>query len=194
MHLSPPGDGERHNTTHDRRKECTMRQPITLFLLITLPTVLFFAISKAQDANSTTPDETASAKARGVIVPLVTLKPGETKELLFSTWCTVGATRAGGFSLAEMSNGTPTFENSTLKGNRLFSKRGVTITVPGFAASTKFAGSAEFAPLKKLNIDAFKVTLAASPDAQPGILEMHLVDATCGGYCKTDFRVLVVEP
>ena len=170
-----------------------MRQPGILFLLLTLPTVSFFAISNAQEANSTTTNENASAKAQLVIVPLVTLKPGETKELLLSTWCTVGPTRGGGFSVAEMRNGRPIFENSTLKGNGLFSKRGVTITVPDFDAGTKFAGSAEFAPLKKRSIDAFKVTIAASRDAQPGILEMHLVDATCAGYCKTDFRVLVVE-
>jgi len=122
-----------------------MRQAGILFLLLTLPTVSFFAISNAQEANSTTTDETASAKAQLVIVPLITLKPGETKELLFSTWCTVGTTRGCGFSLAEMRNGKPTFENSTLKGNGLFSRRGVTITVPNFDEGTKFAGSAAFA-------------------------------------------------
>jgi len=128
------------------------------------------------------------------IVPLVALKPGETKELLFSMPCTVGFTRGGGFSLAEMLNGKPNFEESTLVGNRSFNKRGVTISVASFEQGQKFAGSAEFSALKKQNIDAFTVTVSASREAQPGVLEMHLVDATCSGHCKTDFRVLVVGP
>lgn len=171
-----------------------MRQLATLFLLVTLPTVSFFAISSAQEANSPATDKASSEKAQLVIVPLITLKPGERKEVFFSTWCTVGVTRGGGFSLAEMHNGKPIFDNSTLHGNRLFNKRGVTISVPSFEEGAKLASSAEFEPLKKLNLDAFKVTIVASVDAQPGVLEMHLVDATCAGDCKTDFRVLVVEP
>jgi hypothetical protein len=164
------------------------------FLLFICATVSFFAISKAQESNSTATDHKSSDNSRLVIVPLVTLKPGETKELLFSTPCTVGFTRGGGFSLAEMRNGKPNFEKSTLQGNRSFNKQGVTVSVASFEQGIKFANSAEFSALKKLNIDAFTVTVAASRDAQPGILEMHLVDATCSGNCKTDFRVLVVEP
>lgn len=172
-----------------------MRQLATLFLLVTLPTVSFFAISNAQEADSPATDKASSERAQFVIVPLITLKPGERKEVLFSTWCTVGITRGGGFSLAEMRDGKPMFDYSKLlHGNRLFSKGGVTISVPSFEEGTKFAGSAEFAPLKELNVAAFKVTISASVDAEPGVLEMHLVDATCAGSCRTDFRVLVVKP
>lgn len=171
-----------------------MRQLAALLLLFICATVSFFATSKAQDSTSSAIDHKSSENSRLVIVPLVTLKPGETKELLFSMPCTVGLTRGGGFSLAEMSNGKPNFEKSTLEGNRSFNKQGVTISVASFEQGIKFADSAKFSALKKLNIDAFTVTVTASRDAQPGILEMHLVDATCSGHCKTDFRVLVVEP
>lgn len=164
------------------------------FLLCICATVAFFATSKAQESNSTATDHESSRNSRLVIVPLVTLKPGETKELLFSMPCTVGHTRGGGFSLAEMRNGKPDFEKSVLDGNRSFNKQGVTVSVASVEQGEKFANSARFSALKKLNIDAFTVTVAASRDAQPGLLEMHLVDATCSGDCRTDFRVLVVEP
>ena len=36
------------------------------------------------------------------IVPVVMLKPGETKELVLSTKCTVGLTRSGGLSVREI--------------------------------------------------------------------------------------------
>lgn len=171
-----------------------MRQLAALLLLFICATVSFFATSKAQEPNSPAADHTSPEKFRLAIVPLVTLKPGETKELLFSMPCTVGITRGGGFSLAEMRDGKPNFEKSTLQGNRKFNKQGVTISVASFEQGIKFADSADFSALKKLNIDAFTVTVAAARDAQPGILEMHLLDATCSGYCKTDFRVLVVDP
>lgn len=170
-----------------------MRQRAILFFF-SVPVVSLLVISHAQEAPSSKPVEKVTAKAPLAIVPLVTLKPGETKELLFSTSCTVGVTRGGGFSLAEMIDGQPAFENSTLKGNRLFRKQGVTVSVPNFEEGTKFAASAEFAALKKSNMDAFKVTVVASRDAQPGMFEMHLVDATCAGHCKTDFRVVVLAP
>jgi hypothetical protein len=36
--------------------------------------------------------------------------------------------------------------------------------------------------------------VTASKDAKPGLIELHLNDATCSGHCSTDFRVLVLEP
>lgn len=171
-----------------------MRYLSALLLLFIGAIVSVFTASKAQESTQTDANPKSSEKYNLSIVPLVTLKPGETKELLFSMSCTVGLTRGGGFSLAEMRNGKPNFEKSTLQGNRSFSKQGVTISVASIEQGIKFANSAEFSALKKRNIEAFTVTVAASGDAQPGVLEMHLLDATCSGYCKTDFRVLVVEP
>ena len=168
-----------------------MRQLTSSFLLLTILFVSLYAISKAQEP---TPLKSNSSKTQDLkIVPLVTLKPGETKELVFSTWCTVGATRGGGLSLAEMIGGKPQFLQSTLQGNRSYNKGGVTISVPDFDEGEKFARSSTFALLRRNNIDAFIVTIAAASTAKTGLLEMHLLDATCAGHCKTDFRVLVVE-
>ncbi len=161
--------------------------------LLTVLLVLLYAISHAQEQQPV-----ASTKAREQtenlkIVPLIVLKPGETKEILLSTWCTVGPTRGGGFSLAEMRNGVPVFENGTLQGGLSYSRDGVTISVPDWDEATKQAGSAQYALLKQHNINAFTLTVKASDTAKPGLMEMHLLDATCAGECKTDFRVLVVK-
>jgi hypothetical protein len=102
----------------------------------------------------------------------------------------VGITRGGGFGLTEMHDGKPTGGGHNVKSH---TQGGVTISVPSFEQGTAFASSTEFAALKKLDIDAFKVTVSASRDAKPGLLQMHLVDSTCSGHCNTDFRVLVVE-
>ncbi|MEO1527870.1 MAG: hypothetical protein AAFX06_20760 [Planctomycetota bacterium] len=165
------------------------RLPV-FFALLAIATLSIFSLSEAQEAHH---HDATEKKAQLTIVPLVKLNPGETKEMLFSTWCTVGATRGGGFSLAEMVDGRPSFENSKLRGNRTFTKNGVTITVPDFQGTSEFAKSAEFTSLRERDIDAFMVTITASTDATPGVFDMHLVDATCSGDCKTDFRVLVVQ-
>ncbi|MDE0863519.1 MAG: hypothetical protein OSA98_07005 [Rubripirellula sp.] len=168
-----------------------MRQLTSSFLLLTILFVPLYAISKAQEPI---PLKSKSSKTQDLkIVPLVTLKPGETKELIFSTWCTVGVTRSGGFSLAEMIGGEPQFTQSKLQGNRSYNKGGVTISVPDFDEGKKFASSSTYSLLKRNNLDAFRVTIAAASTAKSGLLEMHLLDATCAGHCKTDFRVLVVE-
>lgn len=171
-----------------------MRQLAVLLSLLILPTASFLAISSAHEDGSATTKKQSSPQKQLDIIPLVTLKPGETKEVLFSTQCTVGITRGGGLSLAEMRDGKPFFEKSLLQGNRSYSRQGVTITAPTFDEGTTFAASAEFAALRKLHLDAFRITITAAPDAQPGVLEMHIADNTCAGQCRADFRVLVLEP
>lgn len=165
-----------------------MRHFATPSLLLMLLSISLYAISNAQESDSTSSDQNSSETQKLKIVPLVVVKAGETKELLLSTWCTVGVTRGGGFNLTEMRDGKP-------KGNggKTYSARGVTISVPDFEEGERFASSSEYSLLKKHNIDAFKVSITASETAQSGLLEMHLIDATCSGYCNTDFRVLVVE-
>ena len=167
-----------------------MRSRIITCLLVCIGAASFLALSNAQDSGAT--HNHGSEANRLVIVPLVKVKPGESKEILFSTSCTVGATRGGGFSLAEMKHGRPQFEQAGLKGSRVFNKNGVTISVPDFQEGPEFASREEFATLKQLGVNAFQVTISASDQAEPGLLEMHLLDATCSGRCKTDFRVLVV--
>lgn len=162
---------------------------ITAFLL-SLISFSILALSLAQDVNPTPVQQTESKAKQLVIIPLVIIKAGETKELILSTQCTVGMTRGGGFDLTEMRDEKPSVFGRPVKS---YSRDGVTITVPDFAQGREFADSPEFAALKKLDINVFKVTVSASQDAKPGLLEMHLVDKTCSGHCKTDFRVFVVE-
>ena len=78
--------------------------------------------------------------------------------------------------------------------SKSYSRAGVKITVPSFEEGTEFAKLPEFAALKDRHFNAFQVTVTAASDAKPGLMEMHLVDSTCSGHCKTDFRVLVVKP
>lgn len=158
-----------------------------LFILVALA-ICFYAISTAQEQNSATTDKNSSKAQQLKIVPLVTIKPGESKELLLSTWCTVGVTRGGGFGLTEMRDGKPKGD-----GAKSYSEGGVTLSVPNFEDGAKFASSPEYSLLKERNVDPFKVTISASLEAKPGLLEMHLLDSTCSGDCETDFRVLVVE-
>lgn len=160
--------------------------PLLLVLLVGVP---FYGLSIAQGPGAaTTGNESAEAK-KLKIVPLVTVKPGEKKELLLSTWCTVGITRGGGFHLTEMRDGKAVGSER----KKIYRRDGVVIAVPNFDEAKKFANSSEYEPLKQHNIAAFKVTITAESDAKPGLMEMHLVDATCSGHCKTDFRVIVVE-
>ena len=142
----------------------TMRQKAP-FLLCICATVAFFATSKAQESNSTATDHESSRNSRLVIVPLVTLKPGETKELLFSMPCTVGHTRGGGFSLAEMRNGKPDFEKSVLDGNRSFNKQGVTVSVASVEQGEKFANSARFSDRKSTRLNSSHEWISRMPSS-----------------------------
>src|SRR5262249_51220918 len=124
------------------------------------------------------------SKAR--IVPVVMLKPGETKELLLSTWCTVGLTRGAGLLVRETAE--------TAEGGKIWKRGGVTVEVPGFVEATRAAAAPVYSPLKKKGLDAFTVKVTAAKDAQPGLYDLHIADVTCSGTCDTDFRVLVVAP
>jgi hypothetical protein len=99
----------------------------------------------------------------------------------------VGITRGDGLELTEMRDG-----KLTRNGTKSHSEGGVTISVPNYQEGEKFASLPEYSLLKNRNIDVFKVSVTASSDATARLMEMHLVDATCGGHCQTDFRVLVV--
>lgn len=148
--------------------------------------ISIFAIVAQDDDKSA--DDAQALK----IVPVVKVKPGETSKLLFSTQCTVGATRGGGFSLAEMREGKSVMGQGNGMEGASYSREGLSIRLPGWTAAEEFASTTEFAAARKRNLQVFEVTVSASEDASPGLYEMHLVDATCNGHCDTDFRVLIV--
>ncbi|MFO0979748.1 MAG: hypothetical protein U0996_25340 [Planctomycetaceae bacterium] len=169
-----------------------MRTLLIAALAVSTSGLFLYAATGAQEpAQSATKAKASHEKS---IAPLVALKPGESKELLLTTPCTVGLTRGGGFSLAEMVEGKPSFKNPTLKGNRLFSKDGLKISVADYPEAIAYAGKTEYAPLRDDGLNVFTVTVTAEDNAQPGVTEMHLLDATCNGHCTTDFRVLVLQP
>jgi hypothetical protein len=158
---------------------------IWLGLVVSVLAVIAFTgfdHSGAQPPKTETP-KGGPAKAR--IVPVVMLKPGETKELLLSTWCTVGITRSEGLLVRE------TTDKAT--GGKVWKRDGVTVEVPGFEEATK-AAAPVYSALKKQGLDAFIVKVTAAKDAKPGLYDLHVADFTCSGACDTDFRVLVIAP
>jgi len=163
-------------------------------LFLVLPILLTLGVALAQDSNSTPTAKDAGHKKSLKIVPIVTLKPGDTKKLLLSTHCTVGATRGGGFGITEMRDGVPSKGQTVGHEGASYRRGGVMIKVPGWDAAERFAASPPYSSLQKSGIAVFEVTISASNQAKPGLLDMHLVDATCSGHCDTDFRVLVTSP
>lgn len=159
--------------------------------VLALPILLVIGVAFAQESKTTPPTTVPNTKKPLKIVPIVTLKPGETKKLLLSTHCTVGATRGGGFQINEMRGGIPKEGQTTGSEGATYSRDGIVISVPGWEAAEKFASSAAYASLKKAGIAVFEVSVSASKEAPSGLLEFHLSDATCSGHCDTDFRVLV---
>jgi hypothetical protein len=148
--------------------------------------------SDAQEAKKETPvAEGPSPK----ILPVVMVRPGESKELLMSTWCRVGVTRGGGLSVKMMRGGS--FDGLVDKNDRLskvWKLAGITVEVPNFGEAERVAGLPVHASLKERGINAFVVKVTAAEDVKPGLLNLHLADTTCSGSCETDFRVLVVAP
>lgn len=138
-----------------------------------------------QDAQA----KSASVEAaRLAIIPVIVLKPGESKELILSTECTVGITRGGGFNLRQMN------ETSGSSTSQQWKREGIEITLPDFTTGPQQADAPEFAPLKAAGINAFYVKVKTTSSAKPGVYNFHLADQTCNGWCKSDFRVLVVAP
>ena len=163
-----------------------------LFLVLSI--LLTLGVVFAQDSTPTPTAKDPQTKKPLKIVPIVSLRPGETEILLLSTHCTVGVTRGGGFGITEMRNGAPKEGQTTGDKGASYSRDGVMIKVPDWDAAEKFAASPPYTSLRESGIAVFEVTISASKEAKPGLLEMHLVDATCSGHCDTDFRVLVTSP
>lgn len=137
----------------------------------------------------------AAEEADSRILPVVMLKPGETKELLMTVACRVGSTRGGGLWVRAMEDSSyPAEKGDSERYPKTLKRGGLTITVPDFDEAEKKAGLPIYAPLAKKGLNAFIVKVTASKDAKPGLLNLHLADTTCSGGCETDFRVLVIEP
>ncbi len=163
-----------------------MQRPLFLTALFILTAVAVASVTSSQEAVIAPADKSPEIN-KFVIVPLVTIKPGEEQELMLSTWCTVGATRGGGFGLTEIRDGVPVNVDRSIKS---YSRDGITITVPSFLDGRKFADLPEYAALRAEHIEPFNLKIVAAADAKPGLLEMHLVDDTCSGDCKTTFACL----
>ena len=130
------------------------------------------------------------------IIPLVVVAPGETKTVLFSVECTVGVTRGGGLAVAEMVDGKRPAIGLPRAEDKVFSRAGVTVSVPDMSEAPKLdkrMRSGALAALAKVR-PVFPVTVTADADAAPVAIDLHLLDATCSGHCTTDFTVVVAAP
>src|SRR5262245_49057104 len=87
--------------------------------------------------------------ARAKIVPVVVLKPGEQKELLLSTACTVGATRSGGLDVREIGGE----QRPGLTSAKVWKRNGVVVEVPDFDTGEKQAAAPEYEPLRKAGVN-----------------------------------------
>lgn len=144
-------------------------------------------IDGQQPTTPAAPTEKEKA-AKLKIVPVLVIKPGEERELTLSTECTVGLTRGGGFNLVEIGSKG----ESVGAHGKVWKRDGVTVETPDFATGEKQAAAPEYKPLHDAGVNVFHVKVTADKDAKPGIVNLHLVDQTCSGWCSTDFRVLVV--
>lgn len=159
-----------------------------------LPVLVLCAFAWWRSAASTPVQAALNSAIPLEIVPIVVLQPGESREILLSTHCTVGATRSGGFGIVEMIDGEPVSDDETGHDGASYARDGVTISVLGWDDADAFAASAPYAAVHEQGIQVFPVTVSATDDAEPGLMEVHLIDSTCSGNCRTNLRVLVTAP
>jgi hypothetical protein len=154
--------------------------------------IVCFALIQS-GAQQPAKEPAAAQEPNPKIIPVVMLQPGETRELLMSTWCRLGVTRGGGLSVKLMAGGTYNgLEDHNERISKTWKLGGVTVKVPDFGEAERVAALPIYAPLKEKGINAFVVKVTAAEDAKPGLLNLHLADSTCSGSCESDFRVLVV--
>src|SRR5262249_35661594 len=99
-------------------KEAHMRS-IWLVLVVCVFAVIGFTSSDHSSAQQPQAGAVKGGPSKARIVPVVMLKPGETKELLLSTWCTVGLTRGAGLLVRETAE--------TAEGGKIWKRGGVTV-------------------------------------------------------------------
>ena len=87
--------------------------------------------SEAQQPKTEAP---APQEPNPKITPVVLIQPGESKELVMSTWCRVGITRGGGLSVKMMTGGSfDDVKDSNDRQSKTWKLAGITIQVPDFA-------------------------------------------------------------
>jgi hypothetical protein len=162
------------------------------FAWLTLPVIMClvaaavtYTNSAAQEPKTTSDPAPKEEPQKGRIVPVVSLKPGETKELLMSAPCAL-LTRGGGLLVRDMGE-------SASKERTVWRKNGVTVELPNMGEAAKAASAPIYEPLKSKGLSPFVVKVSASKDAKIGLIDLHIADETCSGTCSTDFRVLVLE-
>jgi len=163
--------------------------------ILSLGVAAFIACVAFVQSNAHQPKTEAPvvADAKSKIIPVVVVKPGESRELVMSTWCLVSITRGGGLSIGMMKGGSfDDLKDGNDRKAKVWKLAGITVEVPDFGEAEKVAGSPLYTPLKEKGINAFVVKVKAAEDARPGLLNLHLADNTCSGNCAADFRVLIV--
>jgi hypothetical protein len=138
-------------------------------------------LSISDDAAPVEPSPTATPQPLGEtapIVPLIVIKPGETRELLLTSAC-ARITRGSGPAVHQLGH----FEYNAAQ----------VCTVGEVSATFEHpAEENDYPALVEAGVKSCKLTVSASESAEPGIIDLHLTDLTCGGTCYIDVRVLVV--
>lgn len=157
--------------------------------LVIAGAIIFAGINhtKGQQPKAETAPTEKEKAAKLKIVPVLVINPGEERELTLSTECTVGITRGGGFNLMEIGKGNGFGANT-----KVWQRDGLTIEAPDFATGEKQTAEPQYKPLREAGLNVFRVKVTAAKEAKPGVVNLHLVDQTCSGWCSADFRVLVV--
>jgi len=158
--------------------------------LVIAGAIIFAGInhSTGQQPKAETARTEKEKAAKLKIVPVLVINPGEERELTLSTECTVGITRGGGFNLMEIDSKEKGFGAHT----KVWQRDGLTIEAPDFVTGEKQAAEPQYKPLREAGLNVFRVKVTAAKEAKPGVVNLHLVDQTCNGWCTADFRVLVV--
>lgn len=167
---------------------------VVTLLAIVLPIVSIVALVRAR-ADEPVAKKPAQPRTTR-IMPLVVVAPGESTTAYFSVECTVGITRGGGLAVAEMVDGKRPAIGTPSDDDKVFSRAGVTVTVPDMSEAPKLdklMRSGALAALSRVR-PVFPVTVTAAADAKPVAIDLHLLDATCSGHCTTDFTVIVTAP
>ncbi len=114
------------------------------------------------------------------MVPLVVIRPGETQELLLTSAC-MRITRGTGLEV------NPLNAEEFFNAAESCSVNGVTATID------QPDQEGDYAAIVEAGYKSCRLTVTALESAQPGIIDLHLSDNTCGGNCDMSVRVLVVS-
>ena len=121
------------------------------------------------------------------IVPLVEISPGETKELVLA--CSEPMiSRSSGLSLRKINRTSKGIEFVPMKADM----NDVSISVPDMTAAVDAGDwSPKYKDLTSQSRYPFVVTITASADAKPQVLELRVENSRCGGVLATHFCVFV---